>query len=360
MNQRLDSAEFELDERQRADLIGSIGGIELAVALKSMSRGTIEDMKGRLATAILQLRQTLDQEGVREPVVVLHAQRVGRRAIGELKDFMREYAPEFGWGAIDEQGSFHFELPSLDLEVDERGHNSRREARETKHNKRAFTDLNRWLLKLLMLRDAPERMWKSGEKYRRDIRNPNDLKDVADVSQAKAYQFARTFRDLGFLNWDREQFRIPDRRRLFELWYEEERQLRINKQYARSIFGPGAFNELIAKAEDEIEYAVGGYSACKLHGVLHTKPEVPRIHISGRPDYAMERLDLEPVAQHQADVCLVELPYSESVFRAAVTIDGMQVVDILQAALDSARYRGRGREQVEYIVEHVLEWKQRS
>lgn len=356
-SQRLELEFDVLDEEGREDARGRLHGNHLAMKVKSLSRGTIEDMKGRLATAILQLQNDLDPNDSGEPVVILHAPRVGRRAIDQLKGFMRDCAPEFGWGAIDEQGAFHFELPSLELEIDERSRNSRREARETKYNKRAFTDLNRWLLKILILNDAPEKMWKSGEGYRRDIRNPNELHEIAGVSQAKAYQFARTFRELGFLKWNREQFRILDRRRLFESWYDHERQLRIEKHPARSVFGPMVLEELLTRANGEIEYAVGGFAACKFHGVLCTKLKTPCLHISGGIEYAMERLNLEPVAEHQAEVCLVKLPYTESIFRGAVTIEGGQIVDILQAALDSGRSRGRGREQVEYIVDHLLEWK---
>lgn len=338
------------------DLRGQLEGQVVSVQLKSMNRGTIEDMKGRLAMGVLQAPKEFYGGETGKPVVILHAPRIGRRAIGELQEFMRQYAPEFGWGAFDERDSFHFEMPGLDIEIDERGRSSTEEARKTKYNKRAFTDLNRWLLKILMLRDAPEGMWKSGENYRSEVRNPNELKDIADVSQAKAYQFARTFRELGFLKWSREEFRIRDRRHLFELWYEEERQLHVEEHPARSIFGSTDLDEFLWKAEDEVTYAVGGFAACELHGVLHTKVGVPKIHIAGDRGNVMDKLDLEPVAEHQAEVCLVDLPYSESIFRGAVTIDGIRVVDILQAALDSGRSRGRGREQAEYIIDHVLEW----
>ena len=353
-------AELEfVGEPEGVDLRGRIGGSKVSVHLKSMSRGTVEDMKGRLAMGLLKALKEDKGGGIGHPVVMLQAPRIGRRAIGELARFMQEDAPDdVGWGAFDDRGSFHLEMPSLDIEVDKRGRSSTEEARKTKYNQRAFTDLNRWLLKVLMLTDAPEGRWKSGEKFRRRVRNPNDLKDVADVSQAKAYQFARTFKSLGLLRWNRGDFQITGRRHVFDLWYEEERQLHVEEYPVRSIFGTTDLHAMLRKAGDEVDCAVGGLAACKLHGVLHTSVGVPHVHISGSPDVVMEKLDLEPVAEHQAEARLIQLPYSESIFRGLVAIDGVKVVDILQAALDSGRSRGRGREQAEYIVEHVLGWGQ--
>jgi len=70
----------------------------------------------------------------------------------------------------------------------------------------------------------------------------------------------------------------------------------------------------------------------------------------------VRRFDLEECADHEAELYSLQVPYEESVRRGTREVEGLNVVDILQAALDTARHAARGREQAEYIVEHVLGW----
>lgn len=343
-------------EEHGVDLAARLPEGSLAVGIKSTRRRSVEDMQGRLATAVLQMRRYAGPYEHR--IILLHAPRIGSRAVAKLETFMQEYAPDIGWGAWDERGGVHLRLPQLDIVIDSEARNSREQARDTTHNKRAFTDLNRWLLKVLMLRDAPNGMWHRAEPYRRAVANPAELQRVSHVSQAKAYQFARTFRDLGFLRWDRSNFELVERRKLYELWHEEERQLRAERYPVRSIFRAGeGVDDIFASVGTEVQYAVGGFEACRLHGVLHTKRRTPEIHIFQNPNYVIQRLDLELCETHEADMYLVEMPYRESIQRGTLHVGDVRVVDILQAALDAGRHPQRGREQAEYIVQEVLGWK---
>lgn len=329
---------------------------KLRVAIKSTRRRSTEDIRGQLATAVLQMQGYAGSDG--HPLILLHAPRIGSRVVTELENFMQDCAPEYGWGVWDERGACHLRMPQLDVLVDEEGRGTREHGRETTHNKRAFTDLNRWLLKVLLLTDAPKGMWHQAESYRQAMANPAELQRIAHVSQAKAYQFARTFRDLGLLRWDRSKFGIVERQKLYNLWHEEERQLRVERNPVRSIFAVGAgVEEVFAGVQTDLDYAVGGLEACRLHGVLHTKPRTPEIHIFQSLNSVIERLDLERCADHEAEMYLVEMPYQESIQRGALDVGNVRVVDILQAALDAARQAQRGREQAEYIVQEVLGWK---
>jgi len=327
------------------------------VEIKSTRRRSIEDMQGRLATAVLQMQRNGASD--EHPLILLYAPRVGRRAVAELDAFMQDHAPDYGWGAWDSRGAVHLRVPQLDMVIEREGKEVSEPVRETTHNKRAFTDLNRWLLKILLLNDAPKDMWDKAEQYRQAIESPAELQRVSQVSQAKAYQFARTFRDLGLLRWDRNNFGIIERRKLFELWQEEERQLRVGRYPVRSIFGAGAgMEDVFSGVGTEVEYAVGGFEACRLHGVLHTNRRAAEVHIFQTPNTIIQRLDLEYCAEHEAEMYLVEMPYRESIQRATMRVGDVRVVDILQAALDTSRQARRGREQAEYIIQEVLGWTQ--
>ena len=356
LGRHIAGAELESQHHEwGADYLASTPKGILAIEVKSTRRRGVEDMKGRLATAVLQLQRhgAPDQY----PVVLLHAPSVGRRAVARLEEFMEEYAPEFGWGVWDERGAAYLRLPILGISVDDAGESAVDVARKTTHNQRAFTDLNRWLLKVMMLREAPDGMWKGGQLYRKEIANPAELTRVSHVSQAKAYQFARTFRDLGLLRWDRSHFDILEPRRVFDLWYEAERQLRVERYPVRSIFSPGTdITEIFDGVGPEIVYAVGGFEACRLFDLLHTGRSVPEVHIFQNPGYVLTQLDLELCDEHEAEMYLIEVPYKESLQRGVIHVGNLRVVDILQAALDAGRHAKRGKEQADYIVGEVLGW----
>lgn len=350
--------DLELEPQQSdacADFVARTPEGTLAIQVTATRRRGIEDLKGRLATAVLHAQQYAAPD--QQPVVLVHAPRIGSRAVASLEEFVETYAPGLAWGAWDERGAVYLRLADLGISVDESGVSDVDEARKTTHNQRAFTDLNRWLLKVLMLRDAPEGTWKRAQPYRQEIANPAQLTRVAVVSQAKAYQFARTFRDLGLLRWDRSHFEILEPRRVFDLWYEEERQLRVERYPVRSIFSPGAgVAEIFDGVGTELGYAVGGFEACRLFGVLHTGRSVPEVHIFQNPNYVLTQLDLELCDEHEAEMYLMETPYKESVDRGVIHVGNVRVVDILQAALDAGRHARRGKEQADYIVGEVLGW----
>jgi hypothetical protein len=352
----IDNIELEPDGHDFLfDVLGRTKEVSLAIEIHATKRRGVDDIKGRLATAVLQMPHYAAADDYL--VVLVHAPRIGSRAINRLEEFMAEYAPEFGWGVWDDRGAVYLRLPQLGVSVSEVGGNVPDDGRQTTHNKRAFTDLNRWLLKVLMLRDAPHGMWHDQALYRQEVANPAELGRVAYVSQAKAYQFARTFRDLGLLRWDRSNFRVPERRRLFELWYEEERQIRVERHPVRPIFMAGAgVAEVFAGEGADIDYAVGGFEACRLHGVLHTQQRKPEIHVFQSLNYVLQHRDLESCSESEAEMYLIETPYRESVQRAALQVGDVRVVDILQAALDAGRHAQRGREQAEYIIGEVLGW----
>jgi hypothetical protein len=334
---------------------GHLDDTAVEVKITSANRRSVEDLEGQLAKAILQMRTAGDSDRLR--IIMLHVPRIGKRAISRLEDFMMDYGEEFGWCVFDDEGTVRLLIEDLDVDVTEHGHDPPDASRQTTHNKRAFTDLNRWLLKVLTLRDAPPKLWYDDETYRRDIDSPAELHRVADVSQAKAYQFARTFRDLGLLKWDRATFRVPQRQRLFERWYQDERQLRVERVPVRPLLSNKASpQDIFSSARDNDLYAVGGFAACRMYDVLHTEFRKPEVHVFENPNAICERFDLEVCADHEAALYLIRPPYAESVRRGVRDVDGLKIVDILQAALDAARHPARGREQAEYIIEHLLGW----
>lgn len=101
--------------------------------------------------------------------------------------------------------------------------------------------------------------------------------------------------------------------------------------------------------------ALGGFDACRAHGVLHTKSIGAEVHVRGSLQAACAAFDLEPCDDKGAHLTLLPTRRGESIFRGAVMRQSaLPVVDILQAALDVAPHPARGFEQAEHIINDVL------
>jgi hypothetical protein len=90
--------------------------------------------------------------------------------------------------------------------------------------------------------------------------------------------------------------------------------------------------------------------------VLHAAFTTSEVYVEDTAK-ALAAWHLEPCDPRDAHLVLLRTPFAESIFRPPTTMQGLRVVDILQAALDVSRHAARGFEQAEYIVHEVLGWK---
>jgi len=315
------------------------------------ARASIEEMKGALAMMLLEVQDLENNQAILGLVIG----RLSPNLISELREYARSYARELGLFLMEEEGEgVYLDVPFLDLSIQKLTKKTVSGARPSVYNQRAFTDLNRWLLKVLMLHDAPAGMWPEGT-FREKIGSPAELARCAGVSTAKAYQFAQTFKKLKWLRWTREEFEITDRIGLFEQWYQEERQILFERIPARPLF-PRSIGE-VYKSMDGVSYAIGGLAGCGFHGVRHIVSGLPEVHIFDPVANVVESAELEVCEEHEAELFLRRGPNRESIERGAVVVNGVRVVDILQAALDVSQLAVRGEEQAEHIIHGVLGWK---
>jgi hypothetical protein len=71
----------------------------------------------------------------------------------------------------------------------------------------------------------------------------------------------------------------------------------------------------------------------------------------------MEAWELADCDSRDAHLVLVRPRFPESVFRGTVQRKDLPVVDVLQAALDVRSQKPRGGEQADFIIDHVLKWR---
>jgi hypothetical protein len=289
------------------------------------------------------------------PFVAILTPAFGPKMVEAVRDFVQRHAGDVSWMLINPQGGHHLELKARTglVVADHVTEPTRQAARPGIRKGTIFSDLNRWMLKLLLLRDAPVHYT---PPFRGRIENPTSLSRVAQVSVETAHQFVRAFTERDFLRVERGDLKLVRRKELLEALLTEERQASPVWTNARRADG-GSFDLDRVLADLSVNgIAVGGFEACRRYGLLHTAPGVPLLLLEGPPNVLVATWDLDYCGSREAQIVIAEPRYRASVFRAAALIGGVPVVDPLQAALDVAPVPGRGFEQAEFVVAEILSW----
>ena len=339
----------EQPSRERsADLTASHPQGVVVIEVKCMGAVRIDDLEGRLAVGVLQLQKRSTPNAA--PMVCVVVNRLGRRALQAAKRFMARHAPELAWGLVDRAGGVHLEIPSFDLVFDKAPAARVRSGKRT--NIHQFSDLNRWLLKVLLL--GPDRSAHfGGPRLLSKVRTPTELHRVASVSVEKAHRFVRTFEEAGFVRQTRRGLQVVDREVLLERWLGDERVRPTPHVAMKSVFEPLSPKEIGEQLSGR-GYALGGYYASAALSMLHSRRSALYLHGRGSLVALRNELDLIECDWQEAQLVLVGPRNAESVTRAAAPHDGVIVVDEIQAALDVVNDPARGHEQASFVVERLL------
>ena len=87
----------------RPDLVVQLGRAHLVLELEVVGAPRIAEVQGQMAKAVLQLRKHAPGGERQIPVVVVGLNRFGAKLEQAVRGFMEEYAPQVGWGLMDER-----------------------------------------------------------------------------------------------------------------------------------------------------------------------------------------------------------------------------------------------------------------
>lgn len=314
-------------------------GRRLSIVAMELTHNRIDDLIGRFATAVLE-----HGEPGEHLLIVVHVPRFGDRSESRVMSFMSRCAPSFGWALTDDAGGYVIHLPTLNLH----GHRARRsKVVALTPPRRLFTDLQRWLLKVLLYATSP---FGSALGVVRPA-NPSAWSKIAAVSHQTAYSLARNLSDRGLLTQSAEGLSLTDPAHLLEDWLHEDTLYPAPRVWVRDALRSRSPQEIF-RAESSV---IGSYQAAKAHGLLRiTGSPMAEIHVRGPLRELLAHHQLVRVEPRDADFALIRSPHPESVFRAAIKQQGLRVSDPLQAALDCVASPARGREQAEFIIERIL------
>jgi hypothetical protein len=336
----------------RPDFLVDAGDKKYVVELKSSAEGRRDRLFPLISQAILEAQAAARQfGGPVVPVAVAAAARVADSVAEQVKDFARLYAPGVGVGVIDLEGMRSFSgygLEALNAERVASGEVSWPRQQVSLPN--LFSDLNQWMLKILLAANIPEPLL---SVPRGRYPNATQLAQAAGVSVMSAFRLVRQLSEQGFVEERRGGLLMVRVEELMQRW-SSAIQGRAREIPARWVF-PGS--------TDQLSTAVRSYLAR-----VDAKPLGPRNSRAARPPRTAPRvcvglfaadalrqlgLSLED-AERRPDVYIRIPKDGEAVFRAVVRRDGVPVSDILQVWLDVSSHPARGKEQAAQIWRRVL------
>lgn len=333
------------------DLVIRRGKVSYGVEVKAAPEGRSDRLIPLWSQALLQVAHAAGDKFGHLAVVV--APNVAPRVAEKVLQFAADYAPSAAVGVMDYSGFSRFRGPhlaNLDAEPSDRpgfSSSSRGSAGDS------FSDLNQWLLKLLL---APEVLETMLSAPRQRYRNATQLANAGEVSVMTAFRFIEQFREQGFLEDSGGYLTLVRREHLFERWQAAAtRRAREASMHFR----------LRGNVLSQLERALGGEPACLGlfaaanalgFGFVHGVPPHVYVQRIGASRLTVSKLWTPVRPGAMADVILRQATTPRSVFRAMVpTRQGIPASDIVQVWLDVSSHPSRGQEQADLIRRRVLE-----
>jgi hypothetical protein len=333
----------------RPDMVISRGRFSYVVEVKASAEGRGDRLIPLWSQACLQASHAAGDHD--PPLAVVAAPRVSPRVANQVLDFAAEYAPDAAAGVIDFSGLRLFRGPHLEG-LDSEG--DCLPAVKSVHSELAdlFSDLNQWLLKVLLAPELPDDLLSSP---RGQYRNASQLARAANVSVMSAFRLVQQLQRDGYLHESEPYLKIVRREALFKRW--QAASVRRVKEV------PMRF-PLRGDPRVELKRMFRSGRACL--GLFAAAEALHFGFVRGVPPYVyVQRLSPANIAAwknvvpaepgEQPDVILRQAPAPQSVFRGLVRVNEMPVCDILQVWLDVSSHPSRGQEQADLIRRRVLD-----
>jgi Holliday junction resolvase len=362
------------EQNSAPDLIASRPGKKLIIEIKHASEGRRDRVIPLLSQAALEAAYySRNFAGNPIPVAIVGAKHISDAVSEEAKEFVRKRAPEIAIGLLDFEGLRSFAGHGLeDLSSKRRPENRQSLPKLHARAPQLFSDLNQWMLKVLLAPRIPE-SYLSAPRGR--YQGASQLAEAARVSVMSAFRFVEQFSKEGFLDSRSDALRVVRSKELMNRWLAAS-QRRVVEIPLRWVLNKG--KKALAKALRSYE------SAGSLHPRDAEKPEGylssprPRLclglfeaaealgigFVHGvKPYLYLERLSADIMrdfgfsgngGEEQADIYIRIPGNHETIFRGAVRNDGVPVSDILQIWLDVAQHPSRGREEANVIWRKIL------
>lgn len=336
------------------DLTIRKGNQAFAVKVKRSSEGRADRLVPLMAQAILQAKSYANTLANVEPLAIVAAPHVPLRVAHQLREFASAHAPEVAVGIMDSRGFRDFSGSDMDSLNERALPPAAHEPTLGPKVVDLFSDLNQWLIKVLLAPYLNNTGLLNAQPSH--YRNYSDLAQAARVSGMTAFRFLRQLRLEGFLHESSSVIRLVRLDDLFDRW-QSVSAVPTSEIGVRWLL-PGDRRVQIERAMKPLgsEVCLGLFAAADALGLGIVRGVAAHLYVKKQPMAAIAKMHLIKAPQPAAVQVIVKVPSApESVFRGAVSVDGVRSSDVLQVWLDVHDQPSRGREQAEAIRKRVIE-----
>jgi hypothetical protein len=285
------------------------------------------------------------------PLAVVAAPKISPRVAEQVIKFAEDYAPDAAAGVIDFDGLRMFRGPHLEeMNALAKGlpRSVRRSVRDSGH---LFSDLNQWMLKVLLAPELPDGLLSAP---RGPYRNASQLARAANVSVMSAFRFVQQLEREGYLHESAPCLNLVRREDLFSRW--QALSARSVREVPMRFVLPGDVQAQLQKMLGSGHACLALFAAADALqlGFVHGVPPYVYVQRVQPVDLAAWRSLRACLPGEPPDVIVRQAPAPQSVFRGMVRARGMAVSDVLQIWVDVAAHPSRGSEQADLIRKHAL------
>lgn len=336
------------------DLVVEQGSFRYAIEIKSSGEPRTDRLLGRLAEAIVESRSHAETAGA-APLAVIVAPPMSPLVVKALFRYKNQYADDVAIGVVDRHGFSRFQGDGLDA-LDANPQDSTTGQISHRPAGHLFSDLNQWMLKVLLAPRIPQHLLNAP---RGDYRNVSELARAAGVSVMSAFRLQQLLLADGFLDDGGSPLRVVRVPELLRQWQASylrpPHDLPMQWLLARPTLPDAVRRYDHARDEGGPRACLGLFAAAEALdvNVVHGVP--PHLYLERLAPRALQQFGLRPASAGQPpDVFVRVARPRESLLRGAVERDGVPAADVLQVWLDVSNYPARGAEQAEQIRRTVL------
>lgn len=344
-------------------------GLRYVAEVKTLSEGRSDRVIPLLSQAIIQAqRYAADNENSR-PLAVLYVEHAPASMFGTVARFLDKYRPDAAIAVVTPEGLGLLrwedgsqvstgvapgeQVTSQNL----RRHSGAIGSAPTKPFN-LFSDLNQWLLKVLLAPEINEGML---EAPRQQYSSGAELANAANCSQMSASRLLQHLRQEGFLDEEHRSFRIVRRAELFERWRAANMRTlpELPMRFTVRIGIQQQLKKLLTS--ETVDTCLGLFAAADALGMGHVSGVPPYVYVPKLPGFANNRHNpawagVTLLPPTDAPDFIVRQPIApDSTFKGAVHRDGFRCTDVIQAWLDVSSHPSRGQEQADHIFQTVLQ-----
>lgn len=340
---------------RRADLVVAKGKHRYIVELASASEGRRDRLVGLLSQTILQADSLAG--GIRRaaPLAIIAAPSISDAVQRALFEFHQCHVPHSAIGMVDGRGLRAFIGPGLES-LNGRPRVPRAStARVPEPPVNLFSDLNQWMLKVLLAPHIHRSGLKPNAATGVEYRNATALARAAGVSVMSAFRLLRQLEKERFLDSGGASIRLVRVERLLELW--QASVVRSPREWPARWVLRSREQEQLRKALEQFgdRACLGLFAAARVLGLGHVEGVPVHVYAESFEPNAIRAAGLAEVLPGQQPDVILRIPREkESVFRGAVAVEGVRVSDPIQVWLDVSSHPARGREQADLVFRKVI------